>query len=449
MYTCIPYCRKPIANLLNLSEEQILSLAPDEPSKKSGKDLANPAKWVSRGANEQALWGEAQGSGSKPYQTQVDINNIAFKCSCPSRKFPCKHGLGLMLLYARQRAAFKDSNAPGWVTDWISKRAEKQEKQAEKKDKPVDEAAQAKRQQARQQKVSDGVEELLLWIKDIVRNGILNIPEKNPAYFENMVRRMIDVQAPGLANMVKALAAINFYKEGWQSELLDQLVRIYLVIAGFKNIDTLPEHLQQDIRSWIGFTQSQEELKESAGITDTWLVLGKQSDTEDNITVERNWLYGVGSNRYALVLQFFVRGQGGQQAVLTPGMYVQAELVFYPSALPLRAIIKRQMAADGVQQYKGFSNWQQVAEAQTTAGSALPFYSERPYIIEQVRPVLYEQQWWLQDSNNRMMRIKQDFKNIWKLLSLSGGQWLNVAVIGKEKFYEPIGAWHQNQYKLL
>jgi len=74
---------------LNLSEDQILTLAPDESSKKSGKDLANPAKWVSKGVNEQALWGECQGSGSKPYQTQIDIINIAFKCSCPSRKFPC------------------------------------------------------------------------------------------------------------------------------------------------------------------------------------------------------------------------------------------------------------------------------------------------------------------------------------------------------------------------
>lgn len=433
---------------MNLSEEQIIALAPDESSKKSGKELANPSKWVSKGANEQALWGECQGSGSKPYQTQVDISNVAFKCSCPSRKFPCKHGLGLMLLYARQPAGFKDTTAPAWVAEWISKRAEKQEKQTEKKDKPVDEAAQAKRQQARQQKVSDGVEELLLWIKDIVRNGILNIPEKNPSYFENMVRRMIDVQAPGLANMVKGLSSINFYKDGWQSELMDQLVRIYLIISGFKNIDSLPDELQQDIRTWIGFTQSQDELKERTGTTDTWLVLGKQSNEEDNITVERNWLYGVNSNQYALVLQFFVRGQGGQH-ILTPGMFVQAELIFYPSALPMRAIIKRQMSADAVQQYKGFSGWQQVAEAETIAGSTLPFHSERPYIIEHVRPVLYEQQWWLQDEANRMMRIKQDFKNIWKLLSLSGGQALNIAVIGREKTFEPIGAWHQNQYKLL
>lgn len=433
---------------MQLSEEQVLALAPDESSKKSGKELSSPAKWVSKGVNELALWGECQGSGSKPYQTQVDLVNIAFKCSCPSRKFPCKHGIGLMLLHARTQNEFTNHEMPAWVSDWISKRSEKQEKQAVQKDKPVDEAAQAKRRQAREQKVSDGIEELLQWIKDIIRNGIISIPEKGSGWFENMSRRMIDAQAPGLANMIRGLSEINFYRDGWQTEFIDQLLRLYIIATGFRNNETLPALLQQDIRTWIGFTQNQEELKEQQGVTDTWLVLGKQVTEEENLTVERNWMYGINSNRYSLVLQFLIRGQGAQLA-LTPGLFVQAELVYYPSVSPLRAIVKRQINTEKVQQYKGFSNWQQVVEAETVHARILPFHSERPFIIERVRPVFYNQQWWLQDSNNAMMNIKGGFKNIWKLLSLSGGDPLNMAVVGKEKEYEPFGVWYQNEYKIL
>jgi len=434
--------------LLNLSEEQVLSMAPDESSKKSGKELSNPSKWVSKGINELALWGECQGSGSKPYQTQIDIQNIAFKCSCPSRKFPCKHGLGLLLLYVRNKSDFTVNDMPPWVSDWISKRTDRKEKQTEQKEKPVDEAAQAKRRQAREQKVSDGIEELLQWIKDIIRNGIIGIPEKSGIFFENISRRMVDAQAPGLAGMIQNMEELGFYRDGWQSELTDQLLRIYLLITGFKNSDALSPLLQQDIRTWIGFTQNQDELKEQTGITDTWLVLGKQTSGDDNITVERNWLYGVTSNQYALVLQFLVRGQGAQ-FTFTPGLFIQAELVYYPSVVPLRAIVKRQINAEKTQQYKGFTNWKQVAEAETEYSSRLPFRSERPFIVEQVRPVLYNQQWWLQDNDNAMMSIRTGFKNIWKLLSLSGGDALNIAVVGKEKVYEPIGVWHQYEYKIL
>ncbi|HEX3006901.1 MAG TPA: SWIM zinc finger family protein, partial [Bacteroidales bacterium] len=70
-----------------LKEDQIIALALDASSAKSGKELAVASKWVLRGASEKALWGHCQGSGKLPYQTQVDLLNIAFKCSCPSRKF--------------------------------------------------------------------------------------------------------------------------------------------------------------------------------------------------------------------------------------------------------------------------------------------------------------------------------------------------------------------------
>jgi hypothetical protein len=436
---------------LNLTEDQILSLAPDESSRKSGKDLANPSKWVSKGINEQALWGECQGSGSKPYQTQVDISNVAFKCSCPSRKFPCKHGLGLLLLYSRTKKDFTNNTSPEWVNEWISKRLQKEEKKATAattEEKPVDEAAQAKRQLARQQKVADGMEELRLWIKDIVRNGILDMPSKEFAWFENMGKRMVDAQAPGLAGMVRALGETNFYEEGWQSIFLDQLLSIYLVTEGYKNSPAVDPALQQDIRSMVGFVQNQDEIKEQTGITDTWLVLAKHLTEVDQLTTERNWLYGTKSNQYALVLQFIVRGTA-VPLTFSPGMYVQAELVFFPSVSPIRALVKRQMATNSESAFTPFTNWQQVAESETQLNSRFPVRGERPYIVQELTPVQYNNQWWLQDASHNMMQLKNEQKYIWKLLSLSGGNALNMAIIGREHRYEPVGVWYNEMYIAL
>ena len=433
---------------MQLTEEQILALAPDESSKKSGKDLSNPSKWVSKGINEIALWGECQGSGSKPYQTQVDINNIAFKCSCPSRKFPCKHGLGLLLLHAKNSNIFTSSDAPAWVTEWISKRTEKEEKSGEKIDKPVDEGAQAKRLQAREQSVEEGIEELLLWMKDIVRNGILSMPEKGATFFISMSKRLVDAKAPALAGMVKSLGNINFYAEGWQSLFIDQLARIYLVFAGYKNKTQLPSLLLEDIRSNIGFAQSTEILKEQTGITDTWLVLGKQTTEEDSLTTERNWLYGTQSNQYALVLQFIIRGQGITFS-LTPGLMIEAELVFYTSVQPLRAIIKRQVASNAAAAFSAYANWQQVAEAETIITSQLPFSGERPFIVKQLTPVPHANGWWLADSEQKLVQLKDNYKFLYHILALSGGQPLNMAVLGKENLYEPMGVWSNDKYVMI
>ncbi|WP_153800056.1 SWIM zinc finger family protein [Foetidibacter luteolus] len=430
---------------MQLLEEQVLNLAPDESSKKAGKELSSPSKWVSKGISDKALWGECQGSGSKPYQTQVDIVNLAFKCSCPSRKFPCKHGLGLLLQYSRNTQSFALTEEPAWVQEWISKRADKEEKKAEKADKSVDTAAQAKRLKAREENVLAGIEELLLWIKDIVRNGILDIPGKDAGFFNSVSKRMIDAQAPGLAGMVKSLGAVNFFAEGWQSIFLDQLVRIYLVAIGFRNRDMQSPLLQEDLKTFIGFTQSQEELKEQPGIDDYWLVIGKQVAEEESLTTERNWLYGAKSKQYALVLQFSVRGQGITFS-LTTGMWIQAELVFYASVHPLRAIIKKQVSTKTPGTLEALTGWQQVAANETAVFSQLPFAGERVFIMEKIKPVYYNQQWWLADADNRLVRLKEGYAGIYTLLSLSGGDALNMAVLGKENVYEPLGIWQGNDY---
>ncbi len=432
-----------------LTEEQVLSLAPDEGSRKAGKALAGAAKWVSKGANEQALWGECQGSGSKPYQTQIALAGTAFKCSCPSRKFPCKHGIGLMLLYARESATFTDNTPPAWVSEWLEKRAGKEIKKQEKEEKPVDEAARDKRQLARQQKVEDGINELLLWMKDIIRNGLLQLPEKGASYWETMARRMVDAQASGLAAMVRGLSEINFYSEGWQHTFMEQLLRIYLVIQGFRQGGTLPPLLQQELRTLVGFTQSQEALRQEKGTKDTWLILNKQVTEEDNLTTEKYWLYGLHSYQPALVLQFYARGMSRPQLLLSAGMSIEAELVFFPSEIPLRALIKEPVTNNNLQDTYGLPGWEELTAAETSLAEKMPVRSERPYIVQQLTPVQHNMKWWLKDSNDRIMPVKDGFRNIWKLLSLSGGQPLDMALLGKEQEYEPLGVWHNGVYKLL
>ncbi|TJV28473.1 MAG: SWIM zinc finger family protein, partial [Mesorhizobium sp.] len=75
--------------------------------------------------NEQRalIWGECQGSGSNPYRVVVDTGDHGYKCTCPSRKFPCKHTLALMWIAATAPASFAAAEStPDWVNDWLGRR---------------------------------------------------------------------------------------------------------------------------------------------------------------------------------------------------------------------------------------------------------------------------------------------------------------------------------------
>ena len=181
------------------TSQRVLQLAPDPASAKAGQGLAGLRKWVTSGFDDAAVWGECQGSGSKPYQVQVDLGDVAFKCSCPSRKFPCKHGLGLMLMFAAGQLT--KGSQPTWVGEWLAKRAEtsqKKQAKAEAPPKPVDEAAAAKRREKRLKNIADGLTALKRWAEDLVRAGIATAPSRGYAFFDEPARRMIDAQAPGM-----------------------------------------------------------------------------------------------------------------------------------------------------------------------------------------------------------------------------------------------------------
>src|SRR5438876_11119606 len=99
------------------SVEQVLALAPDAAAQRAARGLAGPGPWRETGCrplgndDTPIVWGLCQGGGSSPYQTCVDVSEPAFRCSCPSRKIPCKHSLGLLLRWAS--GGIEDGSVPG------------------------------------------------------------------------------------------------------------------------------------------------------------------------------------------------------------------------------------------------------------------------------------------------------------------------------------------------
>ena len=85
--------------------QRVTSLAPDAKVAAAGLKLAKTGTWSDVGYHESLLWGQCKGSGKNPYQVCADLAASAFRCSCPSRKFPCKHAVGLLHLWCDGAAA--------------------------------------------------------------------------------------------------------------------------------------------------------------------------------------------------------------------------------------------------------------------------------------------------------------------------------------------------------
>ncbi len=437
---------------MQLSENQIIKLAPDAASVKAGKGLASAAKWVLRGASYRALWGHCQGSGKNPYQTQVDLQNIAFKCSCPSHKFPCKHSLGLLFLYASQPELFSVGEEPDWVKEWLEKREGKAAERKEKANKPVDTEAQAKRQEARHKKVLDGVGDLQGWLKDLVRNGLLNVPERAQSLFEGIARRMVDAQAPGLAGMMRQLQEINYFGEDWKYELTAGASRVYLVAESYKHLDQLPVEWQDEIRTLVGYPQAKEDvLANGEGVFDDWLVVASESQQQDRLTVEYDWLHGRQSGRFALFLQFMMSGALSEIALL-PGSVTVADVAFYKGVNPVRVLFREQKGEgepfipSGKGCCTGLTEAMQVYRECMTHN---PFMYEVPVLVHGVRLVIREKQVWIKDNSECLIPLNLGEADKLKSFAVTGGREFTGFFLAGERTWRVLSLWIDDKYYTL
>jgi hypothetical protein len=93
------------------TESDVRSEAPDTKAFTAARSVAKSAKWSRLGRDGSVLWGTAIGR-SDHYSVYVDVAHKEFECNCPSRKRPCKHALGLMLLEATSEASIPDAPVP-------------------------------------------------------------------------------------------------------------------------------------------------------------------------------------------------------------------------------------------------------------------------------------------------------------------------------------------------
>jgi hypothetical protein len=419
--------------------ERALALAPDDASAKAGKGLASSSKWELLGHNEQALWGLCQGSGKNPYQTRIDLRDVAFGCSCPSRKFPCKHSLGLLLLFASQPRAFQASAPPDWVAQWLLERANRAHKSAEKEaaDNSPEalarrEAQQAKRSAGREQKVAAGMKELQLWLKDLVRRGLAEGAQEPASFWASAAARLVDAQAPGAARLVREMGETVNAGPDWQDRLLARAARLYLLAEGYANLDAQPPGQQAQVRSLLGWTQSVEDLQGRPAQADQWAVLAQTVETEDRLRVGRTWLWGTKSSSPALILNF-AHGTTVLDVSLSPGTWIAASIAYHDGAWPLRAIVLDRGAPTGLlSAMPGYPTITAALEAYAAALSATPFVEQFPMPLSSVNWVRRGDDWLVQDGDSRTLPARATHG--WRLASLGGGA--PVGIFGLWDGYE-------------
>jgi hypothetical protein len=349
---------------VTLTRSAIEAMAPDQSALSAASALLKPAKWPVRAQSGALIWGECQGSGANPYRVVADTSDIGSKCTCPSRKFPCKHAIALMWMFVDDAGAFQPGDVPDWVNDWIGRRrkggaaAAAAAKSSDPKSmalaqeeaaKPADAAVQAKRQAAAAKRLQDtrksvraGLDEMETWIADQLRAGVMGFLNEPGERCRRIAARLVDAKAGALASRIDEMPSrlLALPTDERLDAAIMELGKLVLLARGWRAAPDDPE-----LRREVVSSETREEVlnnAEAPRVASTWEVLGERVVARrDGLVSQSTWLLNLGEHpqRFALLLDFFPTSAGRRGGAFVPGDRFQAELAFYPARTPLRAVI--------------------------------------------------------------------------------------------------------------
>lgn len=189
---------------MKLSEQWILSQAPNATAAQNGKKLSQKGSFSKLGKTEDntLYWADCAGSGKTPYHTSIDFvkeDTPTCRCSCPSRQFPCKHALGLMYEILAEKP-FAVMEVPEDLAQKRAKQAAKRAKQeqvakgdAPAKPKRTNSTAKVKKIK----KQLEGLEKAQQMMTDLLTHGLGTLAGTSAKSFQSIAKDLASYYVTG------------------------------------------------------------------------------------------------------------------------------------------------------------------------------------------------------------------------------------------------------------
>lgn len=242
--------------MTTITEAYVDSLAPNAGAIKNGRDLVKKGSYVelNETGDGTLLFGACKGSGKEPYRCSVDFVNASepvFRCTCPSRQFPCKHALGL--LYARVLGQpFAQADIPADIADKRDKAEKREEKKKEAAEADGDAGAKPKRKASKSALVKkitaqlDGLGLLEKLVLQLTQTGLGSIDKKTLQMLEEQAKQLGNHYIPGaqagLRELVQTLQSEGD-REAVYTAAMEQLIALRALTK--KGADYLRQKAEQ------------------------------------------------------------------------------------------------------------------------------------------------------------------------------------------------------------
>lgn len=411
---------------MNWTEEQLLGLAPDSFTIRAARGLTKAGKWQALGRNQDGAWAELPNSRNKdPFKVMLLFEDMTLWCACQSTKAPCNHGLMLLLLLTNQLNAFETAVSPPTWFIAKQKRHNHQKQRTLSNQKPNN-----------LQHLRTGMSELELWLKDLIRNGLADLPGRPKKYWTAMADRMVDAEAPIISHKLRALSPVPVKKKDWPEHYLRQLGQLYLLTQGFKHWESQTLEAQADLKTAVGWLPTEPSHLE---ITGDWVVLGRHAKAYGRHRRLCVWLWSITHNRAVIILQRIAPRKATSHYYAT-GMHLSGTIQLANGNRPIFGLLPTALIANegDRQQDYGYGSISEAYNDYAQSKAVFPWLTAFPMLLRQVKPKHTQDGWILIDKSGTVLPLVHPFSHGWHLEAISNGRFLSLFGIWDGTALKPI-----------
>lgn len=237
-----------MADIKNINEEFVIQLAPNNAAIANARKIsrANGFYSLKKTADDMLIYGECKGSGKNPYYTSADFigETPVFRCSCPSRQFPCKHSLALMFDWLSGKT-FETDKVPEDIEKKRKKIEAKENKSADKTAKPKKTNKSAVTKKLKKQR--EGLELAESFVNDVLSRGISSVNSASCSQYQALAKQLGDYYLPEpQAVMTEIISVAQQLSESPDDNQAKELIKLCVRLSSSvrKSMDYIDKKLE-------------------------------------------------------------------------------------------------------------------------------------------------------------------------------------------------------------
>ncbi len=290
--------------------------------------------------------------------------------------------------------------------------------------------------------------DLQVRLRDFLRSGLFRMAGNVEQSTEQLRRRLIDNQAPGLASMLASLQEVPMDSPFWKQQFVSSVSRIYMLASAIANISSLSPEWQTEVLVLAGVSVPQAMVQRQSPVDDNWMCLSATKSAYNSMTMIRTWFVGQRCRRFACNVEY-VAGSHHITTMLSPGGCYRSAFYYYPGIHQMRVVynsIDRNHQVFVPQAYSGIDAAMKICRR---AFADNPFMLDIPLIVSGLRISKDADSLYLTDTRQNVFPLMTGYEARATLLACTGGMEFSAFVIFSEFYCRISSLWVDGKYYVL